>query len=167
VALIPDRTGWCSVPDLIAEPSRSTTLPPVPAPQGAYVPAIRHGDIVVSAGMTPRRDGALVIRGRVGDSVSASSARDAAATAGENALAAVADAGGGLLNVQACLRLTVFVACADDFEGLSAIADGASDALAQHLGARGRPARSAVGVQSLPGGAPVEVELTVAVGTTI
>jgi enamine deaminase RidA (YjgF/YER057c/UK114 family) len=115
--------------------------------------------------MTPRRDGQLTAQGRVGVDVTAAAARQAAGVAAENALAAVADAGGGLNRVRTCLRLTVYVACADDFVELSAVADGASAALEAHLGPGGRPARTAVGVRSLPGGAPVEVELMVAVRT--
>ena len=60
--------------------------------------------------------------------------------------------------VRRWLRMTVYVACADGFTDLSAVADGASEVL-DGLGL-GRPARSAIGVRALPGGAPVEVELT-------
>jgi enamine deaminase RidA (YjgF/YER057c/UK114 family) len=140
-------------------------LPAVPPPGGAYAPATRHGDLVVSAGMTPRRHGVLTARGLVGAAVTAEDAKQAAAVAAENALAAVADAAGGLELVRTCLRMTVYVACAEGFVELSGVADGASSALEAHLGPGRRPARAAIGVRSLPGGAPVEVELMVAVGT--
>jgi enamine deaminase RidA (YjgF/YER057c/UK114 family) len=76
---------------------------------------------------------------------------------------AIAAAAGGLGRVRRCLRLTVFVACTDGFSQLSAVADGASAALGEHVGRDALPVRSALGVRALPGGAPVEVELTAAV----
>ena len=59
--------------------------------------------------------------------------------------------------------MTVYIACAPGFTDLSAVADGASDAIFAAGGADALPARSAIGVQSLPFGAPVEVDLVAAV----
>ncbi|CDO09759.1 RidA family protein [Mycolicibacterium cosmeticum] len=132
-----------------------------PAPQGDYVAAVEHGGVIYAAGMTPRRDGVLVTSGTVGATLSADAARTAAGLAARNALAAVRSvlpSGAGLR----CLRMTVYVACTPDFTALSAVADGASAVLAAELGPGALPARSAVGVSSLPSGAPVEVELTAA-----
>lgn len=126
-------------------------------PQGRYVAAVVHDGIAYSAGMTPRIDGVLVVTGRVGAEVSLDAAREAAALAARNALAAVADGG----HVLRCLRMTVYIAAVEGFTEHSRVADAASDALAAVLG-RAELARSAVGVAGLPGGAPVEVELTVA-----
>lgn len=141
----------------------SEALPPVPAPQGSYLPAIVHRGLAVSAGMTPRVDGELVVRGMVGRDLDVAAAQEAAAIAAGNALAAISAAAGGLDRVERCLRLSVFVACEDGFEELSKVADGATAAIAKHVGADGLPVRSAIGVRSLPSGAPVEVELTAAV----
>ncbi|MGB3482398.1 MAG: RidA family protein [Mycobacterium sp.] len=141
---------------------RASIDPVVPPPQGQYVPAVLHGDIVYTAGMTPRRDGELVLTGVVGENLSVEQAQAAAALAAGNALTAVRWAlpeGAGLR----CLRMTVYVACAADFTALSAVADGASAALVAELGSAALPARSAIGVAALPSGAPVEVELTAAV----
>lgn len=144
-------------------PDPADGLPPPPRPQGSYVPAVLVDGIAYSAGMTPRRDGRLVVRGTVGADVSLDEAVLAAGLAAGNALSAVAAAAGGLERVRRCVRMTVYVACAEDFVALSAVADGASAVLAQHVGAAALPARSAVGVRRLPDGAPVEVELTAAV----
>lgn len=141
-------------------------LPAAPSPRGSYVPALVEDGLAVSAGMTPRVDGVLVLRGRVGEDVDTDAARRAAGVAARNALAAVAEAAGGLAQIRRCLRLTVFVACTDDFTDLSAVADGASASLTGLLGSHGLPVRSAVGVRALPGGAPVEVELTASVHPT-
>lgn len=137
----------------------STEAPP---PQGDYVPAVLHGGIVHTAGMTPRRDGVLVVSGVVGTTLSIEEARDAAALAAGNALAAVRSVlpeGTGLR----CLQMTVYIACAPDFTALSSVADGASAVIAEAHGAQSLPARSAIGVAALPSGAPVEVQLVAAV----
>jgi len=138
-------------------------LPEVPAPQGFYVPAAIGGTVIASAGMTPRVDGELVVRGTVGAELAVGEAAAAAGIAARNALAAVAAAAGALERIDRCLRMSVFVACAPGFTQLSAVADGASAALAEHLGEHAMPARSAIGVLALPSGAPVEVELTATV----
>jgi enamine deaminase RidA (YjgF/YER057c/UK114 family) len=138
----------------------ASSLPTPPQPAGNYRAAVAAHRVVRSAGMIPRVDGVLSISGRVGDDVDVPAARDAAALSARNALAAVAAAVGGLAQLEAVLQLRVFVRCAADFTEISAVAEGASQALVEVLGeVRGRGVRTAVGVVSLPGGAPVEVEL--------
>jgi enamine deaminase RidA (YjgF/YER057c/UK114 family) len=127
------------------------------------VPAVVHAGMAYSAGMTPRVNGELIRRGIVGADVSAEHARELAGLAAGNALAAIADAVGGLENIERCVRLSVYIAAAPGFAAHTAIADGASERLHAVLGERGAAARSAIGVASLPSGAPLEVELTAAV----
>jgi enamine deaminase RidA (YjgF/YER057c/UK114 family) len=134
-----------------------------PDPQGDYATAVVHAGVAYSAGMTPRRDGQLTITGVVGSTVSVERAWAAARLAAANALAAVRAVLPANANVR-CLRMTVYIACASDFHDLSAVADGASDAIVNALGECALPARSAIGVQCLPAGSPVEVEL---VATTV
>lgn len=136
------------------------TLPEPPRPQGDYVPTSRAGNLVLSAGMTPRVDGVLVVTGQVGGETDVAEARRGAAIAARNALAAVAAEAGGLDAVAGLVRMTVFVNAAPAFTEHTAVADAATQALVSILGKRGRCARSAVGVASLPGGASVEIELT-------
>ncbi|QGN49183.1 RidA family protein [Micromonospora sp. WMMD558] len=147
----------------MADPAGRGALAAPPAPQGHYVPAVVHAGTAYAAGMTPRVDGRLVARGLVGVDLTVAEARAAAGLAAGNALAAVAQAVGGLEQVRRCLRMTVYVACRPGFTQHTAVADGASEVLRDWLGDRGAVARSAVGVASLPSDAPVEVELTVAV----
>jgi enamine deaminase RidA (YjgF/YER057c/UK114 family) len=147
----------------VAEPTGRGSLPAPPVPQGHYVPVVVHAGTAYAAGMTPRVNGHLRVRGVVGVDLTVDEACIAAGLAATNAIAAVADAVGGLDRVQRCLRMTVYVACQPDFVQHSAVADGASKVLRDWLGERGTVVRSAVGVVSLPSGAPVEVELTVAV----
>jgi enamine deaminase RidA (YjgF/YER057c/UK114 family) len=138
----------------------STAVPP----QGAYVPAVVHGGVAYTAGMTPRRHGELVVTGVVGRDIDVATAREAAGLAAGNAVTAVVEAV-GLPGIVRALKMTVFIAAVDGFTGHSAVADGASTVLRERLGERGVVARSAVGVRTLPSGAPVEVELVVAVAT--
>ena len=152
------RTVWRSV---------SEHPPTAVPPQGAYVPAVVHAGVAYTAGMTPRRGGELVVFGVVGWDLDVAAAREAARIAAGNALTAVVEAVGDLSAIVRCLKMTVFIAAVDGFTAHSAVADGASAVLQERLGARGAVARSAIGVASLPSGAPVEVELLAAVAPTI
>ena len=139
-------------------------LPLPPRPQGGYVPAARHGDLVVTAGMTPRVDGVLTSRGQVGSDLTVEEARAAAAIAVANALSAALSVVGEGQDLARVVHLAVFVNAAPGFEGHTAVADGASDRLGELLGEAGAASRAAVGVTSLPGGASVEVVLTCGLG---
>jgi enamine deaminase RidA (YjgF/YER057c/UK114 family) len=139
-----------------------TRSPAAPLPQGDYVTAVAHDGLVVSAGMTPRVNGALTVKGIIGADLSLAEGRRAAAIAASNALLAIAHAGGGLEQIERCLQMTVYLACTPEFTKHSTVADGASMTLDAWLGARGKVARSAIGVLCLPSGAPVEVTLTAA-----
>lgn len=111
--------------------------------------------------MTPRREGKLVVRGRVGGAAGIDDARSGAALAARNALSAITALVGGLDKIERCLKMTVYIAIEDDFEDLSTIADAASEELAKIFGTRFKPpVRSAIGVRGLPSGASVEIELT-------
>jgi enamine deaminase RidA (YjgF/YER057c/UK114 family) len=135
------------------------TLPEVPAPVGAYVPAARDGDLVWTSGQLPFVDGALAAAGLVGADVTAARANELARVCALNALAAVAAVAGGLDAVLRVVKVVGFVASAPGFTGQPAVVNGASELIGAVFGAAGRHARSAVGVAALPLGAPVEVEL--------
>jgi enamine deaminase RidA (YjgF/YER057c/UK114 family) len=116
----------------------------------------------MTAGMTPRVDGRLYRQGFIGATVALDDARECVRIATRNALRVLEERLGSLDAIDACLRMTVYLACVSDFEDHSRLADVGSAVLREHLGERGTPVRSAVGVATLPGGSPVEVELTVA-----
>lgn len=135
-----------------------------PRPQGDYRTAVSSGGLAMSAGMTPRVEGVLLITGAVGGDVDVARAKEAAGLAACNAVAAiVAELDGDESRLRRLLRMTVYVACVEGFLDLSAVADGATAGLRVAAPEAGVPVRSAIGVRSLPGGAPVEVELTAAV----
>ena len=135
------------------------TLPPVPAPVAAYVPAVRAGGFVYTSGQLPTVDGKLPAVGKVGAEVSAADAAGLARTCALNAIAAAASAAGGLAAIGRIVKVTGFVASAPGFSGQPQVVNGASELLLEVFGEDGRHARSAVGVAELPLNAPVEVEL--------
>lgn len=136
-------------------------LPAVATPVGAYVPARREGSRVTTSGQLPLVAGALPLTGKLGAGVTPEQGHDLARTAALNALAAAADAAGGLDAIAGISRVCVYVASDPGFTGQAGVANGASELLGAVFGAAGRHVRSAVGVAVLPLDAPVEVELTV------
>jgi len=138
------------------------TLPAVPAPAGAYVPAIRTGNLVYTAGQVPFVDGQIVATGKVGQEVSPEEAKNLARICALNALAAVHDLV-GVDSVTRVVKVVGFVASAEGFTGQPAVINGASELFGEVFGDAGKHARSAVGVAELPLGVPVEVELIVEV----
>jgi enamine deaminase RidA (YjgF/YER057c/UK114 family) len=134
-------------------------LPPVPVPAGAYVPAVRDGETVWTAGQLPLVAGSLPEIGLVGAEVTPERAAALARICALNALAAAAEAAGGLDRIRRIVKLVGFVASAPGFTAQPAVINGASELVGQIFGDAGRHARSAVGVAALPLGAPVEVEL--------
>ena len=138
----------------------SIELPPVAAPAGSYVPAVRAGTLVYTAGQVPFVNGQLPATGKVGAQISLEEAQHYARICALNALAAVHSLV-GIDSVARVVKVTGFVASAEGFTGQPAVLNGASDLLGEIFGEAGRHARSAVGVAELPLGAPVEVELVV------
>jgi enamine deaminase RidA (YjgF/YER057c/UK114 family) len=138
-------------------------LPAVAAPLAAYVPAVRAGSLVYTAGQLPVVDGKLLSAGKVGAEVGAAEAAALARTCALNALAAAASAAGGLSAIRRIIKLTGFVASAPDFTGQPQVVNGASELLLEVFGEAGRHARSSVGTAVLPLDAPVEIELIVEV----
>jgi enamine deaminase RidA (YjgF/YER057c/UK114 family) len=137
------------------------TLPPVPAPQAAYVPAVVSGGFVYTSGQLPMVDGKLAATGKVGASVDPAAAKELARVCALNALAAAASVAGpdGLDGIARIVKVVGFVASAPGFSGQPEVINGASELLLEVFGEQGRHARSAVGVAELPRDTPVEVEL--------
>ena len=137
------------------------TVPEVVKPVAAYVPAVRSGLFVYTSGQLPMRDGSLMATGKVGAEVTAEQAYECAQQCALNAIAAVKAEIGDLSLVKRVVKVVAFVASAPDFTSQPAVANGASELLAQAFGEAGQHARSAVGVAVLPLDAPVEVEIVV------
>jgi enamine deaminase RidA (YjgF/YER057c/UK114 family) len=138
------------------------TLPSVVPPLAAYVPAVRSGTLVFTAGQLPMKDGALPATGKVGADVEPERARDLARIAAMNGLAAVHSLV-GLDTVTRVVKVVGYVASAPHFTGQPGVVNGASELLGEIFAEVGAHARSAVGVAVLPMDAPVEIELVVEV----
>src|SRR5690625_231178 len=131
-------------------------LPHVPVPVANYAPAGISGGFVYTSVQLPVVDGELVGEGKVGESLSLDDAAQAARVCALNALAAAAEAAGGVDKLARAVKVTGFVASAPDFFSQPQVINGASDLLGEVFGTA--HARAAVGVNALPMNAPVEVE---------
>lgn len=140
-------------------------VPDVVPPAAVYVPAMRTGNHIYTAGQLPMRDGKLLYEGVVGSDVTPEQAYECAAQCALNAIAAVRSATGSLSEITRIVKVVGFVASSPDFIAQSQVVNGASELLGKAFGAIGQHARSAVGVLQLPLGAPVEVEMIVEVSS--
>jgi enamine deaminase RidA (YjgF/YER057c/UK114 family) len=138
-------------------------VPEVPKPVAAYVPAVRTGDHIYTAGQLPMVGGQLPKTGKVGAEVTPEEATELAARCALNAVAAIKAEVGELSAVRRVVKVVGFVASAPDFTGQPGVVNGASELLAAVFGEAGVHARSAVGVAVLPLDSPVEVEVLVEV----
>ena len=134
-----------------------------PVPQGAYRPAVRHGDLIFTSGMTPRRGGALSHAGRMRAADPIEAHRDAVVLATLNALTAAQGCLADSERIAVVLQLTVFLNTEPEFSAHSKVADFASATLISQLGPDCIGSRAAIGVASLPAGAPVEITLVASV----
>jgi len=137
------------------------TLPVAAAPVAAYVPAVRTGNLVFTAGQLPLVDGKIPFVGKVGSDVTPEQAKDMAQICALNALAAislVAD----IDQIERVVRVGGFVNGIPGFVAIPAVINGASELLIKLFGeVNGKHARTAIGVAELPLNAPVEVEMVV------
>lgn len=140
-------------------------LPPLPQPKGMYVPARCHGDLLhLSAHGPVGPDGDFTHRGVVGGTLTLAEGRTAAAATALSLLASAAGALGDLSAISGVLRMTGYVNAAVGFEDHARVLDGASEVLEAAFGPGARPARSVVGVASLPFDLPIATEATFVIG---
>lgn len=136
-------------------------IPEVAAAVAAYVPALRDGNYVYTAGQLPFVNGALPETGKVGQGagfVSPERAEELAQLCALNALAAARGVIGSLDKISQVVKVTAFIASDPSFTGQPAVANGASMFLGRVFGDLGIHVRSAVGVAVLPLDSPVEIE---------
>ena len=137
-------------------------LPVSSKPLAAYVPAVRTGNIVFTAGQLPMVDGKIAREGKVGADVTPEEAKALAEICALNALAAV-ELVAPVDSVVKVVRVVCYVNGAPGFTAQPAVANGASELFMHIWGDSGIAALSALGVAELPLNSPVEVELTVEV----
>ena len=138
-------------------------LPEATAPLANYVPVKRHGDLLFTSGQLPLTGGALFATGILGAGLDVAKGQEAAKWCAVNILVQAKSALGDLALIKEIVKITVFVASTPAFTEQHLVANGASDFLVDVLGEKGRHARSAVGMPSLPMNAPVEIEAIIAV----
>jgi len=131
------------------------------APQasaGAFVHAVRTGDLLFLSGHIARRDG-KPWRGRLGDDMTTAQGKDAARAVAIDLMGTLQAATGKLESIRRIVKLLVLVNSAPDYTEQHLVANGASELLRAIFGDGGAHARSAIGVAQLPFGSCVEIEL--------
>lgn len=136
------------------------TLPSTPRPIATYVPAVLVGNVLYTAGHTPRlEDGSPGFIGKVGDDFDVEEGQAAARQCGLNILATVRNALGSLDRVERLVRTFGMVNAAPDFRDHPRVVNGFSDLMVEIFGEdAGKGTRAAVGMSSLPGGQAAEIE---------
>ena len=137
------------------------TLPVAAAPVAAYVPAVKTGNLVFTAGQLPIVDGKVLITGKVGAEVTPEQAKDMAQICALNALAAISLVV-DIDQIERIIRVGGFVNGVPGFVAIPQVVNGASELLIKLFGeVNGKHARTAIGVAELPLNAPVEIEMVV------
>src|SRR5207253_6287120 len=136
------------------------TLPPAPKPIAKYKTAVVVGNVLYVSGHGPAKlDAKSPIAGRVGADLTLEQGKEAARLVGLNILSKVRDTVGSLDKVKRLVKTLGMVNCTPEFKDQPQVINGFSELMAEVFGEdAGVGARSAVGMGSLPGNIPVEVE---------
>ena len=139
------------------------TLPDTPKPIANYVPSKKSGNLIFLSGQGPRTPDGDFLSGKVGVDISVDEAYEAARMVGIQLLSALKSEITDLNNVKQIIELLGMVNAIDSFKDHPNVINGCSDLLVEVFGEKGKHARSAVGVASLPNQIPVEIEMIVEV----
>lgn len=135
------------------------TLPTPPQPIANYVRAVLVGNFLFVSGHGPYNDGKIKMAGKIGKELTVEEGYQVARNVGLNCLATVKAEMGSLDKVKRVVKLLGMVNCTEDFKDQPKVVNGCSDLLVEVFGEIGKHARSAVGMQALPNGIPVEIEM--------
>lgn len=135
-------------------------IPVAAKPIGAYVPAVRTGNLVFTAGQLPLVDGKISLTGKVGGAVTVEEAKALAQICALNCLGAVQTVA-NVDDIVKIVRVVGYVNGVPGFINHPAVVNGASELFLHIWGEAGKHARSALGIAELPLDSAVEVELTV------
>ncbi len=133
-------------------------LPKLYTPSANYVPYTIVGKLVFISGNIPMDEGKVQFVGKLGANVSDADGIKAARLCALNIIAQLKDAVGSLDKVKRCVKLTGFVNATPEFTSTPQIINGASDLIVSIFGNKGKHARAAIGVATLPFGAAVEID---------
>lgn len=138
-------------------------LPPAAKPVANYVSAVRTGNLVYLSGHGPLRNDGTTITGKVGTDLTLEEGYEAARRVAVGLLGSLKAEIGNLDKVRRVVKLLGMVNCTPDFTDQPKVINGASDLLVKVFGDKGKHARSAVGMNSLPMNISVEIEMIVEV----
>lgn len=139
------------------------SLPTPAAPQANYVPVVRTGNLLFVSGQIPIGPNGIEFVGKVGKEFGIEEGRACARLCGINIIAQTKAAIGDLEKVVRIVKLVGMVNSTPDFTDQPKVINGCSDFLVDVFGDKGRHARSAVSVASLPFGVAVEIEAVIEV----
>jgi enamine deaminase RidA (YjgF/YER057c/UK114 family) len=140
---------------------KGIVLPVVGKPVANYVHAVRTGNLIFLSGKGPAKPDGTNVTGKVGRDLTVEQGYDAARLTGINLLATLKDAVGDLNKVKRIVKALGMVNCESNFTEQPKVINGFSDLMVEVFGEKGRHARSAVGMGSLPGDIAVEIEMIV------
>lgn len=140
--------------------ARGLTLPNAPQPLGAYQAVVEAQGLLFISAQVPLRDGAVVFKGRVGDTLTLEQGKQAAELVGLNVLAQIHRYLNGFDRLVRIVRLEGHVASADGFYDQPAVIDGASNLFADVLGDKAGHARAAFSHTQLPANSAVILSVT-------
>ena len=135
------------------------TLPEPPGTVAAYVPWVRTGNLVMTSGQLPWRDGQIAYAGKLGDELTVEDGYQAARLCAINAMAQLASASGELSRIKLVVRLEGNVHSAPGFRGHPQVLNGASELFNEVFGERGQHTRTALGISEMPLDAAVQISL--------
>lgn len=138
-------------------------LPAAANPVANYVNAVRTGNLLFLAGKGPNKPGGGYVTGKVGQDLSIEEGYEAARLAAISQLAVLKAELGNLNKVKRIVKVTGMVNCTSDFTNQPEVVNGFSDLMVEVFGDRGKHARAAVGMGSLPRNIAVEIEAVVEV----
>jgi enamine deaminase RidA (YjgF/YER057c/UK114 family) len=138
------------------------TLPKPPVPIGKFVHGVEHNGLIYLSGQGPLLEDGQLATGKVGRDLDLDDARGHARRVGLVLLSAMEEMLGSLNNVEQIVKVLGMVNAVPDFADHPEVINGCSDLFILVFGSRGRHARSAIGVSSLPGNITVEIEAIVA-----
>jgi len=140
-------------------------LPPPPKPVAKYKPAVQSGNMLYVSGHGPLRADGTMVAGKVGTDLTPEQAKDAAKLVGLAILSSARNTLGSLDKIKRLIKTLGMVNGTPDFTKQPMVIDGFSELMADVFGEdAGVGARSAVGMGSLPGNIPVEIECIFEVG---
>lgn len=132
-------------------------LPEPPKAVGAYVTCIITGNLALTSGQLPWKDGSMLHPGKLGQEVTVEEGYEAARQAGLNAIAQLWSVTGDLERVRQIVRVEGYVHCGEGFRDHPKVLDGVSELLVAVFGERGKHVRIALGIKDMPLNACVQI----------